>query len=84
MLAGVLALCVETARYLRPGLEGDINAVAVGSSGAWLAAKVMPSVWAMLETLVRHTAFVPESPMQQRGLPMASGLEHLSAEIEHF
>jgi glycopeptide antibiotics resistance protein len=87
-LAGVLSLGIETARYLRPGLEGDINAIAVGASAAWLAATLMPSVWAMLETLVRHSlpapaqaTSVPHGGMQKAttGEPM-----HLGAEIEHF
>ncbi len=83
-LAGVLALCVETARYLRPGLEGDINAIAIGASGAWLAATVMPSVWAMLETLVRHSASAPvQGAGAQRGSTIGEPV-HLGAEIEHF
>jgi VanZ family protein len=83
-LAAVLSFCVETARYLRPGLEGDINAIAVGAFGAWLAATVMPSIWAMLETLIRHSASAPGSRMQQRDMPTAGELEHLGAEIEDF
>lgn len=78
-LAGALSLCVEAARYLRPGLEGDVNAIAVGAAGAWLAAAVMPSVWAMLETLVRHSA----APTVRRVSAPALDPVQLGSEIEH-
>lgn len=54
--AAVLAFGIETARYLRPGLEGDINAVAVAGLAAMLAERSMPAVWAMLTTLARQSA----------------------------
>ena len=47
--AFVLALGIETARYLRPGLEGDVNAVAVAGLAALFAARLMPGLWRMLE-----------------------------------
>ena len=48
ILAAILALIVEAARYLKPGLEGDINAVAVAAAAAWIAASLMPVLWWML------------------------------------
>jgi len=53
-LAAALALAIETARYLRPGLEGDINAVAVAGLAAYLAARAMPPVWRMLLMLAEQ------------------------------
>ena len=47
--AFVLALGIETARYLRPGLEGDVNAVAVAALAALFAGRLMPGLWRMLE-----------------------------------
>ncbi len=48
-VAALLSLGVETGRYFRPGLEGDVNAVAVAALSAWLVARMMPAVWWMLE-----------------------------------
>jgi VanZ family protein len=53
LLAFPLALAVEAARYLRPGLEGDINAVAVGGASAWLTARLMPAVWWLIGSVGR-------------------------------
>ena len=59
----LLAAAVELARYLRPGLEGDINAVALAGLSALFTARTMPGVWHLLEgvtlpTLLRPTAQV--------------------------
>lgn len=51
--AVVLAFVVEALRYLRPGLEGDVNAVAVAGLAALLAARAMPGVWWMLDGVAR-------------------------------
>jgi hypothetical protein len=51
----LLSLAVETGRYLRPGLEGDINAVAVGGVAAMLAAPLMDLGWSLLAELVRRS-----------------------------
>jgi VanZ family protein len=50
-LAALLSLAVETARYFRPGLQGDINAVAAAGLSAALTMRLMPWVWSMLATL---------------------------------
>jgi VanZ like family len=50
-LGGALSLLIELGRYLRPGLEGDINAVAIGAGAAWLAARLMAPVWRMIESI---------------------------------
>ncbi|MDE2565690.1 MAG: hypothetical protein KGL50_07875, partial [Burkholderiales bacterium] len=44
-VAALLALAVESARYFRPGLEGDVNAVVVAGLSAYLAARAMPALW---------------------------------------
>ena len=57
----LLATAVEACRFFRPGLQGDVNDIAVAAFTALLTAKLMPSVWHMLEAitlprLVRVTA----------------------------
>lgn len=54
LLAALLSLAVELARYLRPGLKGDINAVAVAGLAAVAAMRLMPAAWTMLAMLVRE------------------------------
>lgn len=51
--AVVLALCIEAARYLRPGLEGDVNAVAVAGLAAFITARAMPALWAVFRRIAR-------------------------------
>jgi glycopeptide antibiotics resistance protein len=60
----LLALSVETGRFMRPGLQGDLNAVAVAGLTALLTAQLMAGVWRLLEgitlpTLVRATVQGP-------------------------
>jgi len=54
----LLALGVEAARYLRPGLEGDVNAVAVAGLAALFVGRLMPAVWRMLEGAMRPAAAI--------------------------
>ena len=54
-IAAGLSLIVEAGRYLRPGLEGDINAVALAGIAALAGARAMPAVWAMVEALCART-----------------------------
>ena len=49
MAAMLLCLAVELGRYLRPGLEGDVNAVALATLSALFSARLMPGIWRMLE-----------------------------------
>jgi VanZ family protein len=51
--ASLLALLVELARYMRPGLEGDVNAVAVAGAAAFLTARAMPAVWRIVTSVVK-------------------------------
>ena len=51
VMAALLSFLVELARYMRPGLEGDINAVAVAGLASMLAARSMPLVWSMVKAL---------------------------------
>ncbi len=50
-IAVPVALVVEAARYLRPGLEGDINAIAVAGIAAYSAARLMPAVWRLVRSI---------------------------------
>lgn len=45
----LLALMVEAARYMRLGLQGDVNAVAVAGVAAFLTARALPIVWGLLK-----------------------------------
>jgi VanZ family protein len=51
LLALLLAAVVETGRYFRPGLEGDINDVVLAAFAAMLTAELMPAVWHMLASV---------------------------------
>lgn len=51
LLAALLAAAVETARWFRPGLEGEVNTIAVAAGAAWLAAGLMPMLWWMLTAI---------------------------------
>lgn len=51
--AVVLALIIETGRYLRPGLEGDVNAVAVAGLAAYATARAMPWIWSMFRRIAQ-------------------------------
>jgi len=33
---------------MRPGLEGDVNAVAVAGAAAFITARAMPAIWRMV------------------------------------
>lgn len=51
VLAALVAFCVETARYFRPELQGEVNTVVVAAVAAWLTAALMPSLWWMLASI---------------------------------
>ena len=55
LLAGVLSLAVELGRYLRPGLEGDLNAVPLAGFAAMLGAWLAPRMWSFLVAVVRQS-----------------------------
>jgi hypothetical protein len=46
---------VELARYLRPGLEGDVNAVAVAGLAAYLTARMMASLWRTVALAIKRS-----------------------------
>ncbi|MFO1026951.1 MAG: VanZ family protein [Acetobacteraceae bacterium] len=80
LLGGLLSLGIEVARYFRPGLQGDINAVAVGAFAAALTVPAMDLAWSLLGDLVRQTAN-PRMRWEQRDatavvLPGAGEVEH--------
>jgi VanZ family protein len=80
-LAGFLAFGVELARYFRPGLEGDINAVAVAGLAALLTVRLMPAVWSMVQALGRQPVLPTVQSWRTRALPVAA---QPIGEIEHF
>lgn len=53
-----VSLAVEAGRYLRPGLEGDINAVFVGGLGAFVATHVLSSAWKAIHALAMRPVTV--------------------------
>jgi hypothetical protein len=82
-VAALLSLVVEVARYFRPGLEGDPNAVVVGGLAAALAARLMPAVWSMLQDLRRQSGF--KTKRLWGGVrPWAEVLGAPAPEIEHY
>ena len=60
---------VEAARYARPGIEGDINAVAVGGLAAALTVWVLDLTWSLLTELVRQTRAAPVERTWDRRAP---------------
>jgi glycopeptide antibiotics resistance protein len=82
VLAAMLSFAVELGRYLRPGLEGDINAVLLAGLSAMMAAWMMPGVWSML---ARQSAPVPVRAWDRRG---AAGVGDVPGqalgEVEHY
>ena len=88
----LLASLIESGRYFRPGLEGDINAVAVAGLSALLAAQLMPAIWRMLEGVARPKAsLLPETVPGWRERAAAARLRSAARiggpgadDIEHF
>jgi VanZ family protein len=56
--AALVSLVAETARYFRPGQEGDINAVLLAGLASLLTARAMPMIWSIVQGLAsaRHGA----------------------------
>ena len=87
-----LAACVEAARYLRPGLEGDVNAIAVAGLSAFVAARLLPGFWHMLEGVARpQISLAPVAVPSWRERAAAATLQQTArsadtaaGEIEHF
>jgi glycopeptide antibiotics resistance protein len=85
VVAAVMSFVVEAGRYLRPGLEGDINAVLVAGLAAAAAFGLMPSVWSMVEALGRHSTPPPPRRWGAGGVPTASHrTPHSTGEVEHY
>ncbi len=51
--AVALSALVEGARFLRPGLVPDINAIPLAGAAAWMALSAMPPVWSMAMAISR-------------------------------
>jgi VanZ family protein len=54
VLAALLSFVVELGRYFRPGLEGDVNAIVVAGLASFLAVRLMPAAWSMVQALGRQ------------------------------
>ena len=63
VLAASLSFVVELGRYFRPGLEGDINAIAVAGLASLLAVRLMPAVWSMVQALGRQQVLPGAGPV---------------------
>lgn len=84
-LAGALSFGVEAGRYLRPGLQGDINAICVAGVSAMAVARLMPAAWSMIEALGRHSVEPPARTWQRRGrAEAAADLPQPLGEVEEF
>lgn len=53
-LALLLAVVIETGRFLRPGRQGDVNALMVAAGSAWFVAMLMPVAWLLLRAVTRQ------------------------------
>jgi glycopeptide antibiotics resistance protein len=85
LLAAVLSAAVELGRYLRPGLEGDINAIVVAGLAAWLAVRLMPGVWSMLRALGRQQPAGAKRVWDTRYRTLAAEAQPAPAgDIEHY
>jgi glycopeptide antibiotics resistance protein len=85
VLAALLSCGVELGRYLRPGLEGDINAIVVAGVSAMLATWLMPMAWSMLTQLSRQSIPAPVRAWQGRGGTGGSDVSGQTlAKVEHF
>jgi glycopeptide antibiotics resistance protein len=89
--AALLSSAVELARYLRPGLEGDINAVVVAGLASLLAVRLMPAVWSMVQALGRQPALPTLRPWRARRIPAIAQppiaqppIAQPLGEVEHF
>jgi glycopeptide antibiotics resistance protein len=84
-IAASLAFAVEAARYFRPGLEGDANAVAVAGFASVLAVRLMPAVWSMTRALGRQAAVPPVRHWATRGIATENRVSgQVLGEIEDF
>jgi glycopeptide antibiotics resistance protein len=78
-IAASLAFTIETARYFRPDMEGDLNAVAVAGLAAVLAVRLMPPVWSMMRALGRQAKVPPARHQATRGIA-----GQVSGQVEDF
>jgi glycopeptide antibiotics resistance protein len=81
VLAALVSLVVGLGRYLRPGLEGDINAVAVAGLSALLTARLMPGVWSMLEKLAERSV---STPVRQWNKRQERPIGEVLGDTEHY
>lgn len=51
VLAGGLALAVEVARTMKPGMQPDFNDIGIAALAAWGTLVLLPRFWTMLEDL---------------------------------
>lgn len=85
LLGALLSLGIEIGRYFRPGLQGDINAIAVGGLAAAFTLPAMDLAWSLLTEMARRTA---RSERREEPRP-PSGYDGLNpsadaGEVEHY
>jgi VanZ family protein len=85
VLAALLSFVVELGRYFRPGLEGDVNAIAVAGLASLLAVRLMPAAWSMMRALSRQ----PVAPPVRRWAPREAATDspasgEVLGEVEDF
>ena len=86
ILGALLSAAIEVARYLRPGLEGDINAVAVGGVAAMLTVPAMDLVWSLLVELVRRSGVARQHDLERRPAARAEPSQAINpvGEVEQY
>jgi VanZ family protein len=84
-LGVLLSAAIEVARYLRPGLEGDINAVAVGGLAAMLTVPLMDLAWSLLTELAQRSAAAKDRQWDQRDTDAPPALDGtVTGEAEYY
>ncbi|MDR3533269.1 MAG: hypothetical protein P4L90_22260 [Rhodopila sp.] len=85
VVAASVSFMVELARYFRPGLEGDINAVVVAGLSAMFATRLLPVAWSMLVALARQSAPGPLRRWQMLSSGMTGErMPRPLGDVEHF
>lgn len=83
-----LSLLIELGRYLRPGLEGDVNAVVLAGCAAAATTRLMPLVWSLLATLAAQSNVAPSRhawrTTADKLVAMPKSAQEAVGDIEHF
>ncbi len=77
IVAALLSAVVESARFLRPGLGPDINAIPLAGAAAWAALELTRLLWQLLSAIA--VAGLPGSPLPLMEYASASDWRERSA-----